>query len=110
MIYDTESGVTWLQDANYANTSGYDEVTVHGGGAKSEIWSSIVCDVLGVKTTRAIEAGSSYRTALIGLYGLGVHSDLKQAQSCAVFNQNSFCPNMDNYNIYQSIFKLYKEI
>jgi hypothetical protein len=24
MIYDTELGITWLQDANYAQTSGYD--------------------------------------------------------------------------------------
>lgn len=88
----------------------YEEITVHGGGAKSEIWSSIVCDVLGVKTTRAMEADSSYGTALIGLHGLGVYSDLKQAQSCAVFNQNSFCPDMEKYDIYQSIFKVYKEI
>lgn len=68
----------------------YEKITVHGGGAKSVIWSSIVCDVLGVKTTRAIEADSSYRRALIGLNGLGVYSDLKQAQCCAVFNQNIF--------------------
>ena len=88
----------------------YEEITVHGGGAKSELWSSIVCDVLGVRTTRAIEADSSYGTALIGLYGLGVYSDLRQAQSCAVFNQNSFSPNMDNHDMYQSIFKRYKEI
>jgi len=25
MIYDTSSGITWLQDANYAQTSGYDD-------------------------------------------------------------------------------------
>jgi hypothetical protein len=25
MIYDTELGITWLQDANYARTSGYDD-------------------------------------------------------------------------------------
>ena len=24
MIYDTELGITWLQDADYAQTSGYD--------------------------------------------------------------------------------------
>ena len=24
MIYDTDLGITWLQDANYAQTSGYD--------------------------------------------------------------------------------------
>ena len=24
MIYDSDLGITWLQDANYAETSGYD--------------------------------------------------------------------------------------
>jgi xylulokinase len=86
------------------------DLAIVGGGAKSALWCSIVCDVLGVKVRRAPEVDSSYGAALLGLYGLGVYSDLKEIQSRATFEQEKLSPNQGNHAIYQSLFEVYRGI
>lgn len=87
-----------------------ESVSLIGGGAKSKLWSSIVCNVLGVDIVRTPEVDSSYGAALLGLYGLGVYTDIRDAQRCAHFGGEHMIPDKETHILYQSIFRIYLEI
>jgi xylulokinase len=86
------------------------EVTLIGGGAKSKLWCSIVCDVLGTRVARAPEIDSAYGAALIGLNGLGVYATIQEAQGCADFEKEYLTPDAERQNLYSEIFTVYREI
>jgi len=86
------------------------DLTIIGGGAKSKLWCSIVCDVLGARVARAPEIDSAYGTALIGLNGLGIYSTIQEAQRCADFDRDYLSPNADNQILYNEIFGVYQKI
>jgi xylulokinase len=90
--------------------SALNEVTLIGGGAKSKLWCSIVCDVLGIRVARAPEIDSAYGAALIGLNGLGVYSTIQEAQGCADFEREFLVPDAERQNLYDKIFTVYREI
>jgi len=87
-----------------------ESVSLIGGGAKSKLWSSIVCNVLGVDIVRTPEVDSSYGAALLGLYGLGVYADIRDAQRCAHFGGEHMIPDKETHTLYQSIFRIYRKI
>lgn len=54
-----------------------DEITVVGGGARSEIWQQIMADIYDaeIKVPRLLEEGGSMGAAVIGGVGAGVYQD-----------------------------------
>lgn len=86
------------------------DLTILGGGAKSRLWCSIVCDVLGVRAARAPGLDSAYGTALVGLKGIGVYSTIEEAQRCADFEKEDLTPNPENRDLYRNLFSAYQNI
>jgi len=87
-----------------------DEFILIGGGAKSRLWSQIVCDVLGEKIIRPKNTDASFGTALIAGVGIGVFEDLVDAVTQCVRTEDEIVPDLDNHDYYKKQFGFYKEI
>jgi len=86
------------------------EFIIIGGGARSEIWSQIVCDVFGKKITQPTEYDASFGSALIAGVGIGKFASLKEAViKCNKVNK-IFKPDMDKNSLYNKLFNIYLEI
>ncbi|MDD3611502.1 MAG: xylulokinase [Eubacteriales bacterium] len=86
------------------------EARLIGGGAKSKLWSQIVCDVLGIPVNLPQNDDSSFGGALLAGIGIGVYDNaLDAAQKCIRIKER-LEPNMDNHAKYQTFFELYCEI
>lgn len=86
------------------------DIRLIGGGAKSELWSQIVCDVFGVDVNAPKNAESSYGGALLVGVGIGYFKNEIEASEKCVKLEKVYKPNMENHKIYKDIFKIYKDI
>jgi len=86
------------------------EFIIIGGGAKSDIWSQIICDVFGKKVIRPSVTDASYGSALIAGVGIGVFPDVVTAVQKSLKVDKIFEPNDSNHQKYNMFFKLYLEI
>jgi xylulokinase len=86
------------------------EFIIIGGGAKSDTWSQIICDVFGKKVTRPCVTDASYGSALLAGVGVGVFTDVKEAVLTCLQTDKVFMPNQSNHKKYQKLFKVYINI
>lgn len=86
------------------------EFIIIGGGAKSDIWSQIICDVFGKKVIRPSFTDASYGSALLAGVGIGVFPDVVTAVQKCLKVDKIFEPNYSNHHKYIVFFKLYLEI
>lgn len=86
------------------------DIRIIGGGAKSPLWSQIVCEVFGLEVKYTKNAESSYGGALLAGVGCGVFENELQAAEKCVKIERSYKPNMENHKKYQEIFKIYQKI
>ncbi len=86
------------------------EFILIGGGSKSDLWSQVVCDVLGKKVITPKITDASFGTALIAGVGIGIFHNLTNAINKCVKNGNEFIPNPEHHAYYQKQFKYYGEI
>ncbi|NGM62476.1 xylulokinase [Sphingobacterium sp. SGG-5] len=87
-----------------------EEFILIGGGAKSRLWSQIVCDVLGKKVTRPTVTDASFGTALIAGVGIGIFQDLLDAVQRCVHTEDELMPDLQNHVYYEKQFNYYSEI
>lgn len=86
------------------------EFILIGGGAKSEIWSQIICDVFGTKVSKPLITDASYGSALLAGVGIGVFNDeLDAVRTCVKFKK-SHTPDIVNHKKYNELFRYYLEI
>lgn len=63
------------------------EFILIGGGARSPLWSQVVCDVFNAKLRRPCACDASFGSALLAGVGIGVFTDEKAAvESCVAFD------------------------
>ena len=87
-----------------------EDIAIIGGGAKSPLWSQIICDVFGLEVKFPRNAESSYGGALLAGVGAGVfQSEYEAAEKCIKMNK-TYVPNMENHEKYLKYYKIYKEI
>lgn len=84
-----------------------------GGASYSELWSQILCDVLGIKVMiPKIKEATAFGAALLAGVGVGYYPNLKEAAKKLVKIEKTFIPNIDNHNTYMEIYekwiKVYK--
>jgi xylulokinase len=86
------------------------EFILIGGGAKSSIWSQIICDVFGKKVIKPIVTDASYGSALLAGVGIGVfNSELDAVQKCVKMEKEIF-PDDLNHQKYHEQFMYYLDI
>lgn len=85
---------------------------ITGGGAKSNLWCSIMADVFGEETVRLnVEEGPSFGAAILAGVGAGVYPDVRSAcKNMIREDENVFRPVKENAVIYEKYYHLYSKL
>ena len=81
-----------------------------GGGARSELWSRIVCDVFDLPLVIPRPGDASFGAALLAGTGAGVFSDSADAVKRCLHLDRTLEPDADNAARYKELFLKYKRI
>jgi xylulokinase len=85
-------------------------IVLNEGGAKSNLWRSIITDVFNVPTVLVKRrTGAPYGDAILAGVATGIFKDFSVAKHWTEYI-NPMEPNAENHAIYQEYFKLYKNI
>ena len=85
------------------------EVIFAGGASKSDLWSQILADVLGipVKVPKVKEA-TALGAAIIAGYGGGIYSDISEAAEKLVKIDKTFTPSAENHKVYLKMYEAWR--
>jgi len=90
---------------------GIREVRITGGGAASEIWCSIMSDVLNLKiAVPAVKECGALGSAIEASIVAGINEDPADAAKRMVKIEKIFTPNPHNVEKYRKLFQLYKKL
>jgi xylulokinase len=89
----------------------FNEVRVIGGGARSDLWNQIKCDVMGLKYTKLERDDFALLgDILLAGHAMGIYQDLKEAAQRFVVATKSYEPQEDRYDFYQKYVSCYESI
>jgi len=89
----------------------YNEVLVIGGGAKSDFYNQIKCDVLGIPYSRlSREDFALLGDILIAGKAVGLYENLKEVAKKFVIKTKKYIPDEKNHNIYRKYTEFYAGI
>ncbi len=95
-----------IEELNLTTT----EFILIGGGAKSELWSQIICDVFGKKVIKPLVTDASFGSALLAGVGAGVYKDVKDAVKRCVKIKKQYYPDSFTHSMYKVFFGYYRSI
>lgn len=82
-----------------------------GGGARNEIWRTIVANVLGIEIQRPeTEEGPSYGGAILAMVGCKEYKTLEEATDKLIKIKDSILPSKDLVEMYNKKYKIFKQI
>lgn len=82
-----------------------------GGGAKSELWQKILCNILNVDITLLqTEQGPGYGAAMLAMVGCSEFSDVKECANAFVKLKKTITPNADISSRYEMQYNKFKQI
>ncbi len=82
-----------------------------GGGAKSELWQKILCNVLNVDITLLqTEQGPGYGAAMLAMVGCGEFADVKECANAFVKIKKTITPDAEISARYEKQYEKFKEI
>lgn len=89
-----------------------------GGGAKSELWRTVVANVFGIPVdTVCTEKGPSYGAALLAMVGCGEYASVEAAcekcvslRSAVLPDEKLVKPYEKGYNVYRSLYPAMKDV
>lgn len=82
-----------------------------GGASYSDLWSQILCDVLGLEVKiPVIKEATAFGAALLAGVGVGYYQNLNEAAKKLVKIEKTFIPNITNHNEYMDIYKKWIKI
>ena len=81
-----------------------------GGGARSRLWSRIVCDVFNLPVEIPTPGDASFGTALLAGTGAGVFPDSAAAVRQCLKAERSLEPDPANATRYAALFQQYRAI
>ena len=83
------------------------EIRMIGGGARSELWSRIVCDVFGQEIVRPAVCDASFGSALLAGVGVGVFADALDAVAKCLHGGDRIMPDAAAHERYARLFENY---
>lgn len=87
-----------------------DQAILIGGGARSRLWSQIVCDCLNIEMVKTEFADSSLGSAMLAGVALGSFSSFDDSVEKCVHIERRLSPDPESAKIYQAGFEKYKAI
>jgi xylulokinase len=118
MIFSVLEGITYSQSEGFpylrSKFGPFEYLSAVGGGAKSDLWLQVKADALGSPVARMknLEAGCLGAAMLAGV-GLGIYSDIEEAQQSFCTADAVFEPNGARFEYHQrksSVLQRYKSI
>lgn len=86
-------------------------ITFAGGASYSDLWSQILCDVLGMEVRiPVIKEATAFGAAILAGVGVGYYSDIKSATKKLVKIEKSLTPNLENHKKYMELYSKWREI
>lgn len=86
------------------------EIRLIGGGAKSALWSRIVCDVFGRRLLRPEGCDASFGSALIAGVGVGIYADPRAAVRRCLHIADTLEPDAAAQARYAGLFERYLRV
>jgi xylulokinase len=86
------------------------EFMLIGGGAKSQLWSRIICDVFNAPVKCPSICDASFGSALLAGVGTGVFPDEVSAVKKCLSFERVLEPDAENHQCYMKLFKTYRDI
>lgn len=98
-------------DLVYESTGKKPKSIVFGGGAsKSELWSQILADCLGIEIqVPVVKEATALGAAILTAVSLGIYKDINEAVKAMVHMEKSYKPNEDNHKIYAELYAKWRE-
>lgn len=94
------------------NNITFDNLTITGGGAQSEIWCQMFADCLGVEIkTLLTSEGPALGVGMLAFVGAKVYKDINDAKAKMIkYSDKIYVPNMQNHKQYQKVFAIYQKL
>ncbi len=94
--------------ASIENSVDIEEIRITGGGANSQLWVSIMADVLNKEISLInIQEGPAFGAAIIAGVGSGIFEDFKSILDKSVKVTKTVKPNKDNAKLYEKYYQIY---
>ena len=81
-----------------------------GGGARSKLWSEIVCNVFNRPVAVPVPGDASFGACLLAGTGIGVFSDVKDAVAKCLHIDRTIAPNPVAAEKYDALYAVYRQI
>ena len=82
-----------------------------GGASKSELWSQILADVLGIRVkVPVVKEATALGTAIIAGYGVGIYEDIATTAKKLAHIDKTYEPNMKNHEVYNEMYGKWREL
>jgi len=88
-----------------------DVLRLTGGGSRSEVWSQIISDCLGVKVI--VPKGKEFGArgaAINAAVAINLYKDYNDAVNNMVTIERTYTPNAKNHEKYQKLYQIYKKL
>ena len=87
------------------------EITLNGGGARSDLWCQIMADVLNVKVNKVNSAdGPAYGAAILSAVGYGLFDSVDKACNTFIKTTNTIEPNEAQVLVYNEKYNKFKKL
>ena len=88
-----------------------EDIRVSGGGAESEVWRKILCDIFQYKlTTVKASEGPALGVAILAGVGAGVYESVEAACDKIVKGQDTVNPDKNVREIYEKVYSVYNSL
>ena len=88
-----------------------DEIIFAGGASKSELWSRILADVLGITVkVPAVKEATALGAAILAGRGVGVFGDIEETATKLNAIEAVYRPDAQNHSIYMEMFDKWKKL
>ena len=87
------------------------EIIFAGGASKSELWSQILADVMGLPVkVPVVKEATALGAAILAGYGVGIYKSIPEAAERVVRIEKTFEPNMENHKVYMEEYEVWRKV
>ena len=88
-----------------------EDIRVSGGGAESEVWRKILCDIFQYKlTTVKASEGPALGVAILAGVGTGVYESVEEACDKIIKGKDTVIPNVTLKERYEQVYSVYNSL
>lgn len=86
------------------------QMSLMGGGAKSQTWRTVICNVLGMPLGKPKIEEAAFGSALLAGIGIGMFGSFSEAVQTCVQHDETLLPDTAQHALHQEYFAIYRDI